>query len=99
MLWGRSTCMHSGILRSAVHTPFHEMGCGARQRRVLIGGLAKGTPNQAFTPEPNTLPATMPPSVWVGAMGVSVTWASSGWAAIAAPKAAAPNVMLQRADL
>ena len=40
--------MHSGILRSAVHTPFHEAGCGGCQRSVLIGGFAKGTPNQAL---------------------------------------------------
>lgn len=86
--------MHSGILRSAVHTPFHEIGCGGCQRRLLIGGFANGTPNQALTPESSTLPATRPPWVWVGAMGVTVTCAKSGVAAIAAP-----SDMAKRADL
>src|SRR6185437_12789903 len=81
MLCGRRTCMHSGALRSAAQTPFQDIGWGGCQRRLLIGGLAKGTPNQALTPDSSTLPATCPSSVWVGAMGDSVTCAISGAAA------------------
>jgi|ERR1035438_1478904 hypothetical protein len=86
MLWGRSTCMHSGILRSAFQTPFQEMGCGGFQRKSLTGGCANGTPSHALTPDGTTLPATMPSSVRIGATGVSTTWVKTGATSSVVPR-------------
>ena len=58
--------MHSGILRSAFQTPVQRIGCGGCQRSAPVGGWAKGTPYQAFTPAGSTMPATAPLTVWMG---------------------------------
>ncbi len=73
MLCGRSTWMHSGILRSALYTPFQVVVSASFQRNSLTGGFANGMPSQALTPESSTRPSTVPPSVWtsVGGGGAS----------------------------
>src|SRR5262249_27048754 len=82
--------MHSGILRSAFHTPVQRIDCGGFQRRSCVGALAKGMPNHALTPDGRTFPAIKPPSVWIGAIGVSTVCVNNGTATIAMARKAAP---------
>src|SRR5579863_6702823 len=72
MLCGRSTWMHSGILRSAFQMPLHFIGCGDAQRNSWVGGVANGIPRYAFTPVGSNVPATSPLLVTTGSPAMCV---------------------------